>query len=558
MQRGIGQLSLILLAALLAMATAHGQESPVAINTAEAVTDPAPPNRIEEIQYKLAQLKGAVSNQVTPLPEGETRVLAALVIGSKGRCQWRPDKDSAWKKAEVNDSLRAGAHIRTGLNSMLTLRCGLNSTVLVDSNTRATLPQLIQDGQKLKTIVTVDRGRADIQVDHVGLTNDFSVLTPSGSLAVKGTGMGVQYDGFEGTRIVGARHNRMNAIEMRYFAREGHVWFMSGGAVSTQSVPNPAIGAALETQPEASLQAYEAEDAASYDSVADQALSSTDSATLTTRVVLAQERQTVNESVLNELEQQVIANMLAEQEALLQAAIDAANAGIIDEEVVAIIDETIEEEEDNPPPTQEILDIPGYSSYFAQMQNPSDQAFLAAAMVLDLVGKDIPLGFNTGGIGQSVDVNGQTVERRQLPIALETKFYLAGYDGSLTGGRESAAIPVGYAELPDSGPLRQMYDGLIQYGLDRPDWFTASSGGSGVPTNADLEQMVQIYENYLQANSVAFGGQLVAPRQFFVNSLGEVIFTVPSTGFTPYGAQLLLENVPSFFPGGIDGFTINQ
>ena len=34
--------------------------------------------------------------------------------------------------------------------------------------------------------------------------NDFSVLTPSGSPAVKGTGMGVKYDGFTGTSVVGA------------------------------------------------------------------------------------------------------------------------------------------------------------------------------------------------------------------------------------------------------------------------------------------------------------------------------------------------------------------
>ena len=558
MQRGIGHFSLTLLATMLAVAGAHAQEPAVAINTAEAVTDPAPPTRIEEIQYKLAQLKGTITEQAKPLAEGQTRVLAALVIDTKGRCQWRPDKDAAWKKAEVNDSLRPGAHIRTGLNSMLTLRCGLNSTVLVDSNTRAQLPQLIQDGDKLKTIVTVDRGRADIQVDHVGLTNDFSVLTPSGSLAVKGTGMGVQYDGFEGTRIVGARHNRMNAIEMRYFAREGHVWFMSGGAVSSQSVPNPAIAAALETQPEASLQAYEAEDAASYDSVADQALAATDTAAVTTRVVLAQERQTVNDSVLNELEQEVIANMLAEQEALLLAAMDAANSGIIDEEIVDIIDETIENEEDIPP-TQEILDIPGYASYFSQMQSPSDQAFLAAAMVLDLVGKDTPIGFNTGGIGQSVEVAAGVFEdRRQLPIKLETKFYIdGGYDGSLTGGRESAAIPDSYADLPTTGPLRDMYLSLIQYGLDRPDWFTVSSG-SGVPTNADLEQMVQIYENYLQANAAAFPGGLEAPRQFFVDSLGEVIYTVPGTGFTLYGNTLLLEHVPSYTGSGLLGFKIEQ
>jgi hypothetical protein len=65
----------------------------------------------------------------------------------------------------------------------------------------------MQDGDVLRTIVTIDRGRADIQVDRVGLMNDFSVLTPSGSLAVKGTGMGVKYDGFTGTSVVGARQS---------------------------------------------------------------------------------------------------------------------------------------------------------------------------------------------------------------------------------------------------------------------------------------------------------------------------------------------------------------
>ena len=42
--------------------------------------------------------------------------------------------------------------------------------------------------------------------------------------------------------------------QLDHFAREGYAWLMSGGAISTQSVPNPATVAALETQPEASLQ----------------------------------------------------------------------------------------------------------------------------------------------------------------------------------------------------------------------------------------------------------------------------------------------------------------
>ena len=343
MRRGILNSSILLIATLMASAAASAQDGTIAIDAPDQKLVPGPVTRISEIQQRLASFKGALKDGAKAMPEGESRVLPAVIMEVKGRCQWRADEQASWKKAAVNDSIRAGAWIRTGLNSTLTLRCGLNSTVLVDSNSRVRLPQLIQDGDVLRTVVTVNRGRADIQVDRVGLINDFSVLTPSGSLAVKGTGMGVQYDGFEGTTVVGARHNRMNAIEMRYFTREGYAWMMSGGAVSTQSVPNPATVAALETQPDPSLQAYESEDSGSYNSVADQALSSTDTSTETTRIVLAQEQERVTESIITDIEQEVIAGILTDQQAILLAAAQeaeaAAQSGLLDEEIAAVIEE---------------------------------------------------------------------------------------------------------------------------------------------------------------------------------------------------------------------------
>lgn len=563
MKRGILNFSLVPIAMLLAATAASAQDGTVAIDAPDQKLVPGPVTRVTEIQERLASLKGAIKDAAAPLPEGQTRSLGGVIMQVKGRCQWRIDEKSSWKKAAINDSLRPGAWIRTGLNSILTLRCGLNSTVMVDSNSRVQLPQLMQDGDVLRTVVTVNRGRADIQVDRVGLINDFSVLTPSGSLAVKGTGMGVQYDGFTGTTVVGARHNRMNAIEMRYFAREGYAWLMSGGAVSTQSVPNPATVAALETQPTPSLQAYEAEDLGSFDSAADQAMSATDTATATTRIVLAQEQQRVTNSILTGIEQEVIAGILSNQEALLLAAAQeaqaAALAGLLQEEVFEeIIEEIIEEEleeiidsniddigdiPDDPHGDDPILELDGYRSYFNAMNSPSDQGFLAATLVLDLWDAGEPLGDFTGGIPVDVPIGtGGTQPRRQIPHILEAGLF-ADFGGN-SGARDPLEIPTGYAPLPIDGPLAGMYAQMLQYGRDHQQWFTT---GGTAPTQADMESMVQIYENYLQGNPTVFVGapNVELARTHLTASLQALYQTNLTPGFTPYGQALLNNYVPT-------------
>ena len=553
MRRGILNSSILLIATLMASAAASAQDGTIAIDAPDQKLVPGPVTRISEIQQRLASFKGALKDGAKAMPEGESRVLPAVIMEVKGRCQWRADEQASWKKAAVNDSIRAGAWIRTGLNSTLTLRCGLNSTVLVDSNSRVRLPQLIQDGDVLRTVVTVNRGRADIQVDRVGLINDFSVLTPSGSLAVKGTGMGVQYDGFEGTTVVGARHNRMNAIEMRYFTREGYAWMMSGGAVSTQSVPNPATVAALETQPDPSLQAYESEDSGSYNSVADQALSSTDTSTETTRIVLAQEQERVTESIITDIEQEVIAGILTDQQAILLAAAQeaeaAAQSGLLDEEIAAVIEEEIEEiiedeidDHDDPVIDESIFDAAGYQQYFAIMNSPSDRGFLAATIVLDLVDENTTLGDFTF-IDPIMPTTGE--ERRQIPVILEPTLNQLG--GTETGARSEVTA---YAPLPASGPLHDMYFSMINYGVGNPQWYSV---GGTAPTEADMEIMLGFYDNYI-GNVPSLTGQEVVSRQAFVSSLEAIYQTQTAPGFSLYGQELLQRYVPTYSGGGIGGF----
>ncbi len=192
------------------------------------------------------QLEDAASEAVEALPEGQERVLHAVVMSVAGRAEWKADEEADWRSAQVDDLLEPGAMIRTGRKSSLALRVGHNSTILVDRGTRMTLPEIVQVGPTLRTAVGLTRGRADFKIDRVGLTNDFSVVTPTSIIAVRGTGYGVQYGGLRGTELFAARTNAIAAIEMRYFGeRFSHL--LSGGARTSDEHMNPVANELFRT-----------------------------------------------------------------------------------------------------------------------------------------------------------------------------------------------------------------------------------------------------------------------------------------------------------------------
>jgi hypothetical protein len=175
--------------------------------------------------------------------------LRALVIDVKGRAQWRPSEQESWKNAKVNDILEPGADIRTGLRSSVALRVGKNATVLVDRATRLSLPVILQDGQTLRTRAAVRRGRADFKVDSkvelIGLVNDFEVLTPTTTLAVRGTGFAVRWGALEGAEME-ALSAEVLAIEVHYLLTQMR-YLLATGSVTRETLPNPVLVALFET-----------------------------------------------------------------------------------------------------------------------------------------------------------------------------------------------------------------------------------------------------------------------------------------------------------------------
>lgn len=183
---------------------------------------------------------------VAPLPAGKQETLQALVIGVEGRCEWKPAGAAPWKVAAVNDLLDPGCEIRTGLRSTLTLRVGKNATLLVDRSSRIELPLIVQDGAVLRTRAAVYRGKCDFKVEAVGITSDFQVLTPSATLAVRGTGFSVAWGGLTGLEVRGVDTNRIDAIELRWRASQKSV-FLSGDAFATSQFEEPWVAALWNT-----------------------------------------------------------------------------------------------------------------------------------------------------------------------------------------------------------------------------------------------------------------------------------------------------------------------
>ena len=195
----------------------------------------------------LCILPAALAQDAAPAESKSTDApLQAIFMEVQGKVRWRAGEQAPWKEAAVNDLVDAGAEIRTGLKSRAALRVGKNATVLVDAGTSFQLPQIVQDGETLRTLATVKTGRVDFKVDKVGFSNDFKVITPQTTLSVRGTGFGVNSGPLNGVEVTGARTNTINAIEIRYVA-SNLAYFMSGESKTSSGQKDPVQNAWIST-----------------------------------------------------------------------------------------------------------------------------------------------------------------------------------------------------------------------------------------------------------------------------------------------------------------------
>jgi hypothetical protein len=115
-----------------------------------------------------------------------------LSNGYVTRVQYRESSSSPWKTANSGDVLREGAEIRVSLSASAKLRlektcqCETKKAIMsLAAGTMAKIPSEVPD-KDIVTTSDVKSGRANFKVDKGGFANDFKVVTPSTTLAVRG------------------------------------------------------------------------------------------------------------------------------------------------------------------------------------------------------------------------------------------------------------------------------------------------------------------------------------------------------------------------------------
>jgi hypothetical protein len=191
-------------------------------------------------------------------PSKSVKIDSAIVMKVVGTAQARNNPKAGWRKLKFNDVLPPGVVIRTGRKSMVALRVGRNATMLIDRQSRVSIPKIIRDGDKLQTRVSLQWGRTEIKVNKVGRVNDFEVATPSATLAVRGTAFRISWDVVHGMRTQGVSSNRIHAIQLAYLHKVNAA--LSKADSSSERFPLPALDAWYVTYIEPLIGAFSPEE----------------------------------------------------------------------------------------------------------------------------------------------------------------------------------------------------------------------------------------------------------------------------------------------------------
>jgi hypothetical protein len=472
-----------LLCCLLLSTTLVAQDgAPVETTTPGESLQPLQPGQAMTSQEKLNALALKAAEALKPLPDGEQRQLKTVIMTAQGKAQWRAKGSKKWTTAKQDQVLQAGTQIRTGRSSKLVLRVGLNATVLIDALARVTLPTVLQHGKTLTTTLQIDRGRADIKVGHVGLTNDFTVLTPSGALAVKGTSFAVSHNALKGTQIVSARTNAIRAIEVSYHGSKLKQ-FLDASSVSTQETPNPANAAAFASAGPAPLVASESIEQQDAESATTEAVIGSNPVQGSTRTLIAAQQETNNEEAIDDI----------------------------------------------PLPPDYPQNLAGWSDYFQNTVYQEDDGALAAAIYFDVKLQSLP------------PESGSTTElARRVPAAFENNLFAstAWNDPSRdqyiehVGDQTILNVPWG-ADLPDAttGALGAAYQSIIDYGDNIEENYPDYPGSS-----ADLNNLLQYMNDFCVITFQVDGNNVDLCRDAYANALNSTLYD--PTGFTAYAWAL--------------------
>ncbi len=194
----------------------------------------------------------------------QAAVNQAVVVSVKGSVRVQTQQDGAFVPVTVGRLLPVGAHVKTGLNSSVTLRIGEGQLFTIESIASVTLSEAIRKsrasaeageateatestGETDRTVLGVDYGRVLFKIDSSVVANDVTIETPDSTLDVDGTEGGIEVAGRR-VRAFGAETNT-GSFTVRY-DDSGQAATINDNSETDAENPNPADKATTRTRTE--------------------------------------------------------------------------------------------------------------------------------------------------------------------------------------------------------------------------------------------------------------------------------------------------------------------
>jgi FecR protein len=182
--------------------------------------------------------------------EAQLRPASAEIVRTAGRVETLPKGQSTWASATVGARLVEGDQIRALAGGSADLNLPDGSTILVAENTRFAISKLDYDAQSRERNaafhVAVGKVRAQVSQAAVQLVrirqSNFTISTPSGVAAVRGTITVVAYDPVTQETVVFAfpsAGESASAARVTYTTRTGQTVTVTGNNFVRQVGNNP-------------------------------------------------------------------------------------------------------------------------------------------------------------------------------------------------------------------------------------------------------------------------------------------------------------------------------
>jgi len=135
----------------------------------------------------LALLMALAATPATAVESKARQVtLAARVIAVTGTVEARAATGEAWKPVKAGTLLKEGADLLTGFRASCIVDM-VDSLVQIDPLSVVRVAELTRDGETVRTRLHLKQGNAQAAVEKGRIESDFAILTPSATLAVRGT-----------------------------------------------------------------------------------------------------------------------------------------------------------------------------------------------------------------------------------------------------------------------------------------------------------------------------------------------------------------------------------